>query len=187
MSQQYKNDLLQLLGQIKDIDFDLHISGLEGVSSKALINLAEILEKNESSNQSSEDSSKESTESDTKNSATRSVTASKIKKPDRGTNEKNLDLNNINPGLLREWLKKHYKDEEELEDLRQELICLGIKSGNLSGKNPSCKARDLADRIVNRKLVKKFYTYLERIDLQLAILLKEYCEKNIDIGCEHHE
>lgn len=79
LSEKYKKDLIQLLRQIKDIDFDLHISGLEGVSSKALINFAEILGKNESSNQASEDSSKESRHG----------------KPNRRTVDKNIQDKNI--------------------------------------------------------------------------------------------
>ncbi len=81
MSEQYKNDLLQLLGQIKKID--LEISDLEGVSSKALINLAEILEKNESSNQASEDSSEssQSGSNDSQNELEKSTNTNSINEP----------------------------------------------------------------------------------------------------------
>jgi hypothetical protein len=173
LSEKYKKDLLQLLRQIKDINLDLHISGLEGVSSKALINLAEILEKNESSNQASENSSSESLKSDSEDLSTE-LRPQKYDRLGRGTlNQDLINFINENESLLRKWLKDTFHTPRELHELCQDLR---IEFHELDYQGIH-KAIHLARRITQRNEVNKLYYCLRDNYTELAEKFEEYFEK----------
>ncbi len=90
-----------------------------------------------------------------------------------------MEIVNPNPGLLREWLKKHYNHLEELENLCQELSPLDIKIYSLTGQDLNSKARNLADFIINRNLLQDYYSHLEKTDPRLAkIFFEEFSKES---------